>query len=367
MSPTEITLPTITDAHVHLRQGEMVRRVAPYSAQVCGHLIVMPNTTPPITAGNLLSSQVIYERALNTSWLPPQGKDFRGLLGDRCTRVVCEVYMTAKLLPSTTPEDVKAVKAAGGIGFKLYPAGATTNSDDGIPVDWLRTPPSQFMDVLYAMEEAGLVLLCHGEMPDRFCLDRENAFAFFAVKATRLCPKLRFTWEHLTTAAGVKFVQDRAKDGYPILGTITAHHLLLTLDDVVGGKLRPDHFCMPIAKRPEDKEALINAATGGNSCFAFGSDSAPHTPDTKYCSHGCAGVFSAPVMLETLCEVFEQHAGERWVDNLAWFCVENANRFYGFETPKRTVTLVKESWTVPATCGGIIPFRAGQEIQWRVK
>ncbi len=347
---TEITLPAITDAHVHLRQGIRTYGYAADSARVCGRVIAMPNTEPPIaTADDVKRYYELYQSALSQ-------------------RGMCLAEMTAKLLPTTTPDDVAACKRAGAVGFKLYPSGVTTNSNDGIPADWLKYPDGNksFRDVLAAIRDNDLVLLCHGEMPGAFCLDREREFLPFAQWVLREYRGIRLTLEHITTVDAVRFVCQQYIARHRILGTITAHHLFLTLDDVIGDKLRPDNFCKPIAKRSSDRGALLDAAMLGDACFAFGSDSAPHTPEAKYGSHGCAGVYSAPVMLECLAEVFACWGGPETAQLFAQFTSGAANAFYGFPPPERKLTLVKDAWRVPADYDGVVPFRAGEEIGWRL-
>lgn len=354
MSSNTLSVPALTDAHVHLRQDEMTKRIAPYTGAVCDNVICMPNTNkPPIHDPWVIEAyQQKYQEAVGPE---------------------CKVHMVAKWLPRTTPKDVIAAKQAGAIGFKLYPHGATTNSDDakdgGIPFPDLLEATPQVLDVLGELERQDMVLLCHGEDPGSFCMDREEAFLWAFRKMAFAHPKLRMTLEHITTRKGLECIRTLRKVSCKVMGTITVHHMMRTLDSVIGKKLEPDEFCMPIPKRPEDRDALLSAALSGgeNGAFALGSDSAPHEPGTKYCAGGCAGVFSAPVMLQTLMELF----GESFQDLLGYvrfnrFCVDNANDFYGFKRSGREVALVKRTNVVKAQYGGIVPFRRGELLEWEL-
>lgn len=343
------SIPAITDAHVHLRQGWLAEKVTPYTARVCGHAIVMPNTNPPLhDPGTVEEAGVVYQH----------------LAGEGC-----KIHLTAKLLPRTTPDDVRRL-AGKVLGFKLYPSGVTTNSDDGIPWQWFDRMPPQFVATVREIAQLGLVLMQHGEHPREFCLDREKGYLKFFRRLSRMFPDLRMTLEHVTSEEGVEAVQELHDAGAQVLGTITLHHLELTLDDVVGDKLRPDHFCKPLAKRSSDRLALLRKALYAEPAFAMGSDSAPHCESAKYCAESCAGVFAAPVLLERLVQLFKDKGS---LHRLKAFCCDNANHFYGFDTPERVIELERVSWKVPNNCGGegpegrIVPYLAGQEIGWRVK
>lgn len=351
----EREIPLLTDAHIHLRQDGLTDRIAKYTGQVCGHVIAMPNTKPPIHSPELINFyRYKYQEAV--------GLD-------------CKVHMTAKLLPRTTREDVRLAHKAGAIGFKLYPQGATTNSDDGIPFEHINNGVAAYLvDVFDQMEELDMVLMCHGEAPG-FVMDREANFLNSFKHIASCWPKLRITLEHITTVEGLECVKDLKKANHRVLGTITVHHMMRTLDNVIGGKLNPDEFCMPIPKRPDDQLALLNAARSGDEEFALGSDSAPHEPHTKYCAGGCAGVFSAPVMAQTLVELFtysvEYEPGRFDLpifhrNAFEDFCINNANKFYGFKKSEKTFVVRKENNAVKCQYGGIVPFRNGEILEWKL-
>jgi len=311
-----------TDCHVHFRQDRMAGMVIPYSARCCERVVAMPNTDPPIhSAEEVRAWHAMYQQ-----------------LAGRC----CDVRMTAKLLPRTTPQDVREVAATGlAVGYKLYPAGATTNSDDGIPAEWIDSPPDRLMGVVQAISDCGLALLHHGEHPHEFCMLREDRYLLFMELLYRSFPKLRMTLEHATTEAGVAFAEARADR---VLATITPHHLLLTLDDVVGDRIKPDHFCKPIAKRPRDRAALRRAA---GTHAALGSDSAPHPQESKYWDRGCAGIFNAPVLAEVV----------RMLELPESFTRLNAARFYGLpETTGRQLEFSEGPWCPGRKCGDVTPF-----------
>jgi dihydroorotase len=343
----KITLPAFTDAHVHLRQDAMTSVVAPYSARCCARVIAMPNLDPPIHSPESIgAARLMYEQAL----------------GDK-TRV----YLTAKLLATTTPKDVTAAAEAGVIGFKLYPSGVTTNSEDGIPYIRLMFKKDDVAAVFAEMERLDLVLLCHGES-DGHVMDREDEFLeeVFPWIRTRF-PHLRMTLEHITTWAGIEAVK-RADHKNPgkTLGTITLHHMETTLDDVIGGKLRPHLFCKPIPKKEWDRDALREAAFG-HDAFAFGSDSAPHPVGSKECGAGCAGVFTAPVLAECLTYLAEMSDLADWRVNLEEFTSRRANKFYRFGDNKWQITLFKQRHPVPPVCGGVVPYKAGEYLDWQLE
>jgi dihydroorotase len=300
----------------------------------------MPNVLPPILTAE--DAQRYYEEIRQHNHY-----DFTPL-------------MTIKINSSTTPEIIRAAKQSEIIiAGKLYPEGVTTNSEDGV---------SDFYDlwsVFEAMEEVDMVLCLHGEVPkpEIFCLDRETEFLKILSGIRNKFPKLRIVLEHISTAAAAQWVLENG--GPNTAATVTVHHLLLTLNDVVGGMLQPHHFCKPIAKRPQDRQRLIDAVTTpGQTQFFAGSDTAPHAIETKECAAGCAGVFTAPVLWPLYTEVFERADA---LDQLETFTSVNGANFYGLPLNKGTMTLVKEPWQVEPTYGGVVPLRAGQVIEWRIK
>ncbi len=326
------------DFHLHLRSGEMLRAVLPHTARQFKRAIIMPNTTPPV---------------LNDV-------DVRAYRQEIVTAPNCsgfEPLMTIQIIEATTPETIFQAKAAGAGAGKVYPRGMTTNSANGV-YDYEKIYP-----VLAAMEECGMLVLFHGESPDpdAFCLDREAKFLKILKSVASAFPHLKIVMEHTTTAKAVDCVYELPSN---VAATITVHHLFLTLNDVIGDKLEPHHFCKPVAKRPEDRAVLITAAIGGNPKFFLGTDSAPHLKGMKECSSGCAGVYTAPVAIPLLLELFEQHGA---TDKLEDFCSGFGADFYGLPRNKETIALVREEWTVPLICDGVVPFRAGQKIGWRME
>jgi dihydroorotase len=339
-----LTIPALSDLHVHLRQGSLLEQVAPYTDRSCAYALVMPNLTPPVTTVERLNE---YRQAL------------------RQHLKSATPLMTFKLLASTTAEQVRALRDAGATAAKLYPEGVTTNSEDGIGRNVLERPEKYpgFLDALGELERSGLVLCLHGEMPGSFSLDREREFLPFVRWLIGAYPNLRIVLEHITGQESVQLVEETANRGRRLAATITAHHLMLTLDDVIGDRLQPHHFCKPIAKRPEDREALWRVIQARHPAFFLGSDTAPHPVADKECAHGCAGVFSAPVLPEILAELLEQRDA---LSALPGFISQWGNEFYGLRRPERGLRLVKQSWRVPALCGGVVPLSAGKELAWRM-
>ena len=237
-------------------------------------------------------------------------------------------------------------------GIKLYPAGATTNSEAGVKE--LSAAEGTFK----LMEEMGIPLMIHGETHG-FVMDREKEFLASYEYLAQKFPKLKITMEHITTRDAVELL-DRYENLY---ATVTLHHLIITLDDVAGGMLQPHLFCKPIAKRPEDREALLAAALQAHPKLMFGSDSAPHPISKKECCGCAAGLFTAPVCLPTLVELFEEHGA---LDNLQAFVSSNAQRIHGFTPLSKTVKLEKVGMLVPECYGDVVPYRAGETIPWAV-
>lgn len=325
-------LPTPDDFHVHLRQGDLLKNYAKTVAREFGRILVMPNTVPPISSAAAIED---YRKEIQSS-APELG-----------------LLMTFKLNTKYTPEDLKRMKLAGAVAGKYYPAGVTTNSEDGV------SDFESILPVVSEMEKLGLVLCIHGEEPSAFCLDRERDFIHRVEFLAREFPRLKIVFEHLSTCAAVDAVFRLPEN---VAATITVHHLLHTLDDVVGGSLMPHHFCKPLPKRPEDREALRKAAFSGNPKFFFGSDSAPHEKGRKEGPCGAAGVYSAPVAVPLLIEIFE-HSGhlERLTDFIAGFGAD----FYGIPRPKTRVSYIEKPWTVPETVDGAVPLFAGKALKWQ--
>jgi dihydroorotase len=352
----EFTIRKPDDFHVHFRDGEMMRLVVPETERHFGRALVMPNV-PAIEDGR-------------------QADDYRARILDSLTSPDGDFFplMTIKLTHRTTPEMIgEASEVHGVVAAKLYPEGATTGSHDGIrDVEELRP-------VLAAMRDCRMVLCIHGEWPEAFVLEREERYLPAVEWIVKHFPGLRVVLEHITTAAAVKFVEDASVN---VAATITAHHLVLSLDDVLGQGIRPHHFCYPVAKTYVDRSALVYAVAHGKCRrFFFGSDTAPHRRHDKESACGCAGIFSAPVALSVLAGVFfgdEDHHNtlKHRQAALERFTSINGAEFYGLPLNEGTVTLADEPWAVPQTYdrdgdgGGpatvVVPFRAGERLRWRV-
>lgn len=325
------------DWHVHFRQDDTLRQVVPYTARQFARALVMPNTKPAIRN----AADVTRYKELTWNY---SGQGFQPL-------------MTVKLFDDSTLQEVmRAHRIAGVIAAKAYPFGVTTNADDGI-TDF--TAP-RLNQVFAAMEEHRIMLCVHGEKPDAYCLDREEKFLEVLCRITHRHPLLKIVLEHITTLAAIQFVKVTPN----VAATITLHHLFLTTDDIIGGKLRPHNFCMPVAKRPEDRDALREVVFSGNKKFFFGSDSAPHLKGDKECAEGCAGIFSAPVAMPLLVEFFEEHHRLEMLEN---FTATFGAQWY--ELPRNEssrLTLIKRPWIVPQEIRGVVPFYAGKEVQWSI-
>jgi dihydroorotase len=341
-----ITLPKPDDLHTHVRQGDMMRLVAPFTASVFARALIMPND-PPIESAEAAR---LYRGAILEA---TEGSGFTPL-------------SSIKLTHRTTPKMIEAARADGVIAGKVYPSGATHASHDGI------RDLDAIGDVLRAMEDVGMVLCIHAEEPGAFVLDREEAYLSNIRRVLDRYPGLRIVVEHISTARAVDFIGDGPST---LAATITPVHLLADLGWIVGDGLRPHNFMKPIPKRPEDREAIVWAAVSGQSCFFAGTDSAPHPRGAKESACGCAGVFSAPVALPVYTSVFERHGGPEWVGKLTSFLSHNGADFYGLPRNEGTITLARDPWRVPDSyfrhAGGetlqVVPFLAGETLDWRVE
>jgi dihydroorotase len=332
----QIGLRKVDDMHVHLRQGDMLRNVLRHTAMQCERALVMPNTIPPILSAEDVANyrQSIVDALDGESGFTP--------------------LMTFKVAPKTAVSEIRALKAIGAIAGKLYPEGVTTNSEGGV------TDFSALYPVYAAMQDEGLVLCLHGEMPGVFSLDRESSFLETLKTIARDFPRLKIVLEHATTADAVECVLGLPEN---VAASLTVHHLYLTLDDVIGDKLNPHVFCKPIAKRPEDRDALVKAAMSGNAKFFLGSDSAPHLVAAKECACGAAGVYTAPVLIPALCELFEKNGK---LDRLQAFTSEFAAKFYGLPLNQHSIIVRQETWTVPEQYNDVKPFLAGSQLNWKI-
>lgn len=343
--PQTLTLRQPDDWHLHLRDGASLPQTVAASARSFARAIVMPNLQPPVTD---LDSALAYRQRILAAL--PEGSDFRPL-------------MTLYLTDTTGPATIQAAADSGAVfGVKLYPAGATTHSDAGV-TDLARCTPA-----LEAMAEAGLPLLVHGEVtdPEVDIFDREREF-LERVLAPLLerHPRLRVVLEHVTSRAGVEFV----RQGPERLGaTLTAHHLLINRNHLLAGGIRPHHYCLPVAKRERDREALLEAAVSGHPRFFLGTDSAPHTRAAKETVCGCAGIYTAPLALELYARAFEQ-AGA--LERLNDFAGRFGAQFYGLPLNSGRVTLEREPWQVPEAYplgdGTVRPMAAGETLEWRLR
>ena len=340
-----ITIARPDDWHLHLRDGAALKAVLPDTARQFARAIVMPNLRPPVTTTELASA---YRAAILQAL--PHGASF-------------EPLMTLYLTDNTTADEIKKAKASGFVhGVKLYPAGATTNSDSGV------TSLIACAAALSAMEEVGLPLLIHGEVTDGDIdvFDRERVFIERnMITLLKNYPKLKVVFEHITTKDAADFVTSAPNN---VAATITAHHLLMNRNDMFKGGISPHHYCLPILKRETHRLALVAAATSGNSKFFLGTDSAPHAKHTKEAACGCAGMYTAHAAIELYAEAFE---AANALDKLEAFASFYGADFYGLPRNTDTVTLVKQSWQVPNSLpypdGELIPLRAGQHIAWQLK
>lgn len=331
-------LPLPDDFHAHLRQGDLMPGYVRDLAHQFGRAIIMPNTVPAMTRASAIAD---YKKQILEAAAPVR-KDF-------------EPLMTFKLNPNYTEQNLRDMMDVGVVAGKYYPAGVTTNSQDGI------SDFEGIFPVVAMMEKLGLVLCVHGEEPGEFCLDREPAFIKRVETLATKFPKLKIVFEHLSSAKSVEAVKRLPAN---VAATFTVHHLMMTLDDVVGDALRPHHFCKPLPKRPEDRAAIREAAFSGNPKFFLGTDSAPHQQGKKECPCGAAGVYSAPVAIPLLVQEFD-HAGA--LDKLPNFIAGFGADFYGIPRTTKQIEVVKESWKVPEIVNGVVPLAAGQTLEWKIK
>ena len=350
MAPTSLTLRRPDDWHVHLRDGSMLQAVAPATAAVFARAIVMPNLSPPITT--VEQGRAYRERILAAV---PADLGFTPL-------------MTAYLTDTIDPAEIARGHAEGVFtACKLYPAHATTNSAAGV------SDIARIAAVLETMERIGMPLLIHGEVTDAEIdiFDREAVFIERVLDPLlQRHPGLKVVLEHITTADAVAFVKAA---GPNLAATITPHHLHINRNAMFQGGLRPDFYCLPVAKRELHRLALRAAATGGSPKFFLGTDSAPHPRHAKESACGCAGIYNAPVALESYAEVFEQEGA---LERLEGFASLHGPAFYGLPVNEQRVTLVRDSQVVPPRLHGndaaghgveLVPFHAGEQLSWRLQ
>jgi dihydroorotase len=344
----EISLRRPDDWHLHVRDGDSLQAVIGFTAERFGRAIIMPNLKPPVTTVELATA---YRNRIVESLPPTTGR-----------RARFEPLMTLYLTDRTDPSEVNRAKSSGFIhGFKLYPAGATTNSDSGV------TSIENIYGVLERMSELGLVFQVHGEVThnDVDVFDREARFIDeVLLPVTDRFPKLKIVFEHITTKQAVEFVQS-ARQG--IGATITPQHLLHNRNAIFTGGIRPHYYCLPVLKTEADRVALVEAATSGDPRFFLGTDSAPHARHTKEAACGCAGMFSAHAGIELYAEAFEA-AGA--LARLESFASDFGADFYGLPRNTGRIKLVRDPWAVPVHypygTDELVPMRAGEQIAWRL-
>ena len=346
MTPAKIDQITITrpdDWHVHLRDGDALHTVVPHTAAQFARAIVMPNLKPPVTTA---AQAVAYKQRILDA--VPQGAQF-------------EPLMTLYLTDNLPPDEIKRAKDAGVVALKLYPAGATTNSDAGV-TDMCKT-----YRTLEAMQKEGLLLLVHGEVtsPDVDLFDREAVFINQQLIPLRQAmPELKIVMEHITTREAAQYV---AQAGTHTAATITAHHLLYNRNAIFLGGVRPHFYCLPVLKREVHRQALLAAATGGSNKFFLGTDSAPHPAHLKEHAVGCAGCYTAHAAMEMYAEAFD---GVQALDQLEAFASFNGPDFYNLPRNEGQMTLKRQNWTPPASFAfgqaQLRPLRSGEVLPWRV-
>jgi len=332
------------DWHIHLRDGAVLRHTVADVARTFARAIVMPNLVPPVR--NAEQADAYRQRILTVR---PEGSRFQPLM---------VLYLTDR----TTGEEIRAAKACGFVhAAKLYPAGATTNSDSGV------TSIDGLFPVLEAMAEVGLPLLVHGEVTrnEIDVFDREKAFIDeHLVRVVERFPTLKVVLEHITTADAAQFVSSAAAN---VGATITAHHLLYNRNHMLVGGIRPHLYCLPILKRNSHQQALLKAATSGNPKFFLGTDSAPHARHVKETACGCAGCYTAHAAIELYAEAFEQHNA---LDKLEAFASHFGADFYGLPRNTDHITLIRQDWVGPTELPlgeqTVIPLRAGEKLHWRL-
>lgn len=339
-----ITLRRFDDTHCHFRTGQLLTEVLPFTAQYAGRGIAMPNTRPRaiLTRGDVEWYRDEIMRVLNG--IP--------------NRLSFEPLMTIEIRDNTTPEMIAEAKRAGAVAGKAYPLGVTTNSDEGLRNFFTKSISKTFR----AMQNVGMLLLLHGELDQEEVLvtKREKAFLPTLWRLAESFPDLKIVLEHVSTEEAVRVVGLLGKN---VAATITAHHLCLTLNDVIGYGIQPHNACNPMPKDFVDRRALINAATSGNQKFFLGSDTAPHAREKKECAKGACGVFTAPVLPALLAEIFEQ-AGH--LDRLEDFTSRFGAEFYSLSLNEGNIVLTKREWVVPEQIGSVVPFRAGATLQWQL-
>ena len=344
LSGSTLTITRPDDWHLHVRDGDALQTVIPHTAAQFARAIIMPNLRPPVTTA---AQALAYKQRIQAA--VPAGVNF-------------EPLMTLYLTDNLPADEIKRAKDAGVVAAKLYPAGATTNSDAGV------TDLRKTYKTLEAMQREGLLLLVHGEVtsPEIDLFDREAVFIDTQlIPLRRDFPELKIVFEHITTQEAADYVRDA--DAFTA-ATVTAHHLLYNRNALFMGGIRPHYYCLPVLKRETHRLALLKAATGGNPKFFLGTDSAPHPAHLKEHATGCAGCYTAHAAMELYAEAFESVNA---LDKLEAFASFNGADFYGLSRNQETVTLKKESWTPPESFAfgeaELKPLRSGESLAWRLK
>ncbi len=341
-----LTLLRPDDMHLHLRDGDTLRHVLPHTARQMGRAVIMPNLKPPVIS---VADALAYRERILAA-LPADSR-FQPL-------------MTLYLTDHATPSLVREAKAAGIVAFKLYPAGATTNSDSGV------TDLFKLLPVLEEIAAQDMRFLVHGEVTDPAIdiFDREAAFIErILLPVLNKVPGLKTVFEHITTAEAARLV---CQSGENLAASVTPQHLLLNRNDLLVGGVHPHHYCLPVLKRESHRQALLEAVSGAQAHkFFLGTDSAPHPQHAKENACGCAGMFSAATAIELYAEAFEQIGA---LDKLEAFASKNGARFYGLPENTDTITLVKQAQTVPnsfpiGSGGNLVPMRAGGSVAWTMQ
>ena len=339
----QITLTRPDDWHLHVRDGNVLHTVVPHTAAQFGRAIIMPNLRPPVTT----AAQALAYKARILAAVP-EGVQF-------------EPLMTLYLTDNLPVDEIKRAREAGVVAAKLYPAGATTNSDAGV------TDLRKTYKTLEAMQREGLLLLVHGEVtsPDIDLFDREAVFIDTQlIPLRRDFPELKIVFEHITTKEAAQYVAEASPF---TAATLTAHHLLYNRNAIFTGGIRPHYYCLPVLKRETHRVALLQAATSGSQKFFLGTDSAPHAAHLKEHASGCAGCYTAHAAIEMYAEAFDSIAA---LDKLEAFASFNGADFYGLARNTGTITLHRESWTPPESFAygeaELKPLRSGEALPWRL-
>ena len=343
VQPDILTLTRPDDWHLHVRDGDALSTVVPHTAAQFGRAIIMPNLKPPVTT----AEQALAYKARIVAAVP-QGLAF-------------EPLMTLYLTDNLAPEEIARAKAAGVVACKLYPAGATTNSDAGV------TDLRKIYPVLEAMQREGLLLLVHGEVtsPEIDLFDREAVFIDTQlIPLRRDFPELKIVFEHITTKEAAQYVAG----GDRFIGaTLTAHHLLYNRNAIFTGGIRPHYYCLPVLKRETHRQALVGAATQGSPRFFLGTDSAPHATHLKEHASGCAGCYTAHAAIELYASAFE---AAQALGKLEAFASFHGPDFYGLPRNTEQITLRRESWTPPESYAfaqtSLKPLAGGEVLHWRM-